>query len=160
MTVPWCHIFFLVMVIVIATVIMGKQYDYKVKNKNTQLLIDLFIYFVSGVSLGFVLFNGNLSWWALLLTLLIGIFVSLSLAAVLNRETRLYDDGAQYTPDELVGKYGVIVSSYGPAQYLGKLQDENKTDIVVTIYEECKSGDMFQIIEISGDGIIAKIIHS
>lgn len=158
MTVPWYYIFFLIMVIVVSSIIMGKQYDYKPKNKNADLLLNLFIYLLSGISLSFVIFNGQLVWWTILLSLLIGVVVSFSLAAVLNRQTRLYDDKAQYTTDELVGKQGVIFSLYGPAQYLGKLKDENKTDIVVTIYESCKPGDVFEIKEINGEGIIAKII--
>lgn len=158
MTVSWYYIFFLVMIIVVSTIVMGKQYDYKPKNKNVELLVNLFVYFLSGVSLSFVLFNGLLTWWTALLSLLIGVVISFSLAAVLNRETRLYDDSAQYTTDELIGKHGIISSLYGPAQYLGKLEDDNKTDIVVTIYEECKPGDMFEIEKINGEGIIAKII--
>lgn len=158
MTVSWCYIFFLVMIIVVSTIVMSKQYDYKPKNKNVELLVNLFVYFLSGVSLSFVLFNGLVTWWTILLSLVIGIIVSFSLAAVLNRETRLYDDSAQYTTEELIGKRGVVSSLYGPAQYLGKLEDDNKTDIVVTIYEECKPGDMFEVKEINGEGIIAKII--
>lgn len=158
MTVSWYYIFFLVMIIVVSTIVMSKQYDYKPKNKNVELLVNLFVYFLSGISLSFVLFNGLLTWWTILLSLVIGIIVSFSLAAVLNRETRLYDDSAQYTTDELIGKHGIISSLYGPAQYLGKLEDDNKTDIVVTIYEECKPGDMFEVKEINGEGIIAKII--
>ena len=158
MTVSWYYIFFLVMIIVVSAIVMGKQYDYKPKNKNVELLVNLFVYFLSGISLSFVLFNGLLTWWTILLSLVIGVIVSFSLAVVLNRETRLYDDGAQYTTEELIGKHGIISSLYGPAQYLGKLEDDNKTDIVVTIYEECKPGDMFEIKEINGEGIIAKII--
>lgn len=158
MTVSWYYIFFLVMIIVVSAIVMGKQYDYKPKNKNVELLVNLFVYFLSGISLSFVLFNGLLTWWTILLSLVIGVIVSFSLAAVLNRETRLYDDSAQYTTEELIGKHGIISSLYGPAQYLGKLEDDNKTDIVVIIYEECKPGDMFEIKEINGEGIIAKII--
>ena len=158
MTVSWYYIFFLVMIIVVSTIVMSKQYDYKPKNKNIELLSNLFIYFLSGVSLSFVLFNGLLTWWTILLSLVIGVIVSFSLAAVLNRETRLYDDSAKYTTEELIGKHGIISSLYGPAQYLGKLEDDNKTDIVVTIYEECKPGDMFEIEKINGEGIIAKIV--
>ena len=158
MEVPWYYIFFLVMIIVVSAIVMGKQYDYKPKNKNVELLVNLFVYFLSGVSLSFVLFNGLVTWWTILLSLVIGVIVSFSLAAVLNRETRLYDDSAQYTTDELIGKRGVVSSLYGPGQYLGKLQDENSTDIVVTIYESCKPGDMFEIKEINGEGIISKII--
>ena len=159
MVVSWYYIFFLVMIIVVSTIVMGKQYDYKPKNKNIELLVNLFIYFLSGVSFSFVLFNGLVIWWTILLSLVIGVIVSFSLAAVLNRETRLYDDSAQYTTEELIGKHGIISSLYGPAQYLGKLEDDNKTDIVVTIYESCKPGDMFEIKEINGEGIIAKIIE-
>lgn len=158
MIVSWYYIFFLVMIIVVSTIVMSKQYDYKPKNKNIELLANLFLYFLSGVSLSFVLFNGLLTWWTVLLSLLIGGAISFSLAAVLNRETRLYDDGPQYTTEELIGKHGIIFSLYGPAQYIGKLEDDNKTDIVVTIYEECKPGDMFEIEKINGEGIIAKII--
>lgn len=158
MTVPWYYTFFLIMAIVVSAIIMGKQYDYKPKNKNADLLLNLFIYFLSGISLSFVIFNGQLVWWTILLSLLIGVVVSFSLAAVLNRKTRLYDDSAQYTTEELIGKHGIISSLYGPAQYLGKLEDDNKTDIVVTIYEECKPGDMFEIKEINGEGIIAKVL--
>jgi membrane protein implicated in regulation of membrane protease activity len=158
MTVSWYYIFFLVMIIVVSAIVMGKQYDYKPKNKNVELLVNLFVYFLSGISLSFVLFNGLLTWWTIFLSLVIGVIVSFSLAAVLNRETRLYDDSAQYTTEELIGKHGIISSLYGPAQYLGKLKDDNKTDIVVIIYEECKPGDMFEIKEINGEGIIAKII--
>lgn len=158
MTVPWYYIFFLIMVIFVSSIIMGKQYNYKPKNKNIDLLFNLFIYFLSGVSFSFVIFNGQLTWWTIILSLSIGVVVSFFLAAVLNRQTRLYDDKAQYTTDELVGKHGIISSLYGPAQYLGKLNDENKTDIVVTIYENCKPGDVFEIKEINGEGIIAKII--
>ena len=158
MTVSWYYIFFLVMIIVVSAIVMGKQYDYKPKNKNVELLVNLFVYFLSGISLSLVLFNGLVTWWTILLSLVIGIIVSFFLAAVLNRETRLYDDSAQYTTEELIGKHGIISSLYGPAQYLGKLEDDNKTDIVVTIYEECKPGDMFEIEKINGEGIIAKII--
>jgi membrane protein implicated in regulation of membrane protease activity len=146
------------MIIVVSAIVMGKQYDYKPKNKNVELLVNLFVYFLSGISLSFVLFNGLVTWWTILLSLVIGIIVSFSLAAVLNRETRLYDDSAQYTTDELIGKRGVVSSLYGPGQYLGKLQDENSTDIVVTIYESCKPGDIFEIKEINGEGIIAKVL--
>ena len=159
MTVSWYYIFFLVMIIVVSAIVMSKQYDYKPKNKNVELLVNLFVYFLSGVSLSFVLFNGLLTWWTILLSLVIGVIVSFSLAAVLNRETRLYDDKGPYnTTDDLIGKRGVVSSLYGPAQYLGKLEDDNKTDIIVTIYESCKPGDMFEIKEINGEGIIAKII--
>ena len=159
MTVSWYYIFFLVMIMVVSAIVMGKKYDYKPKNKNIELLINLFVYFLSGVSFSFVLFNGLVTWWTILLSLVIGIIVSFSLAAVLNRETRLYDDSAPYTTDELVGKRGEITSLYGPGQYLGKLDDENKTDIVVTIYESGKPGDIFEIQETNGEGIIAKIIE-
>lgn len=158
MTVSWYYIFFLVMIIVVSAIVMSKQYDYKPNNKNVELLVNLFVYFLSGVSFSFVIFNGNLAWWTILLSLLIGVVISFLLAAVLNRETRLYDDSAQYTTDELIGKRGVVSSLYGPGQYLGKLNDENRTDIVVTIYESGKPGDIFEIQEISGEGIIAKII--
>ena len=158
MTVSWYYIFFLVMIIVVSAIVMSKQYDYKPKNKSVELLVNLFVYFLSGISLSFVLFNGLVTWWTILLSLVIGIIVSFSLAAVLNRETRLYDDSAQYTTEELIGKHGIISSLYGPAQYIGKLEDNNKTDIVVTIYEECKPGDMFEVEKINGEGIIAKII--
>ena len=158
MEVPWYYIFFLVMVIVISAAIMEKQYDYKPKNKNLYLLSNLFVYFLSGISLTFLSFNGVITWWTILISLLIGVVVSFSLAAVLNRETRLYDDGAQYTTEDLVGKIGEITSLYGPGQYLGKLDDENKTDIVVTIYESSKPGDKFEIKEINGENIIAKLL--
>lgn len=158
MTVSWYYIFFLVMIIVVSAIVMSKQYDYKPKNKNVELLVNLFVYFLSGISLSFVLFNGLVTWWTILLSLVIGVIVSFSLAAVLNRETRLYDDSAQYTTEELIGKHGIISSLYGPAQYLGKLEDDNKTDIVVTIYESCKPGDIFEIKEINGEGIIAKVL--
>lgn len=158
MTVSWYYIFFLVMIIVVSAIVMSKQYDYKPKNKNVELLVNLFVYFLSGISLSFVLFNGLVTWWTILLSLVIGIIVSFSLAAVLNRETRLYDDSAQYTTDDLIGKRGAVSSLYGPGQYLGKLQDENSTDIVVTIYESCKPGDIFEIKEINGEGIIAKVL--
>jgi membrane protein implicated in regulation of membrane protease activity len=146
------------MIIVVSAIVMSKQYDYKPKNKNVELLVNLFVYFLSGVSLSFILFNGLVTWWTILLSLVIGVIVSFSLAAVLNRETRLYDDSAQNTTEELIGKHGIVSSLYGPAQYLGKLEDDNKTDIVVTIYESCKPGDMFEIKEINGEGIIAKVL--
>lgn len=157
MTVSWYYIFFLVMAIILCTIIMSKQYDYEPKNKNIQLLADISIYFIFGLSVSFLFFNGDIKWWTVLLSLPISVILTLCLAVVLNRNTNLYDDSPQYTTDDLIGKYGLVSSPYGPAQYLGKLADENKTNIVVTIYEPCKPGDMFIITKINEEGIIAKV---
>ena len=157
MTVSWYYIFFLVMVIILCTIIMSKQYDYKPKNKNIQLLTDISIYFIFGLSVSFLFFNGDIKWWTVLLSLPISAILTLCLAVVLNRSANLYDDSPKYTTDDLIGKYGMVSSQHGHAQYLGKLADENETDIVVTIYEPCKPGDMFVITEINEEGIIAKV---
>lgn len=158
MMVPWYYIFFLVTVIAVAGIVMSKQYERKVKNKNLELLADLFIYFTSGLSLGFVIFNGCLVWWTVLISIVIGLFLSLILAAVLSKSDNSVDE-TTYTPEELIGKYGVIKSKYDKTKYLGYLTNESNDSIIVNIDVECYEGDIFEITDINENGIIAKKIN-
>lgn len=164
MTVPWYYIFFLILVIILSGVIMSKQYDYKPKNKNVELLVDLFLYFVFGISTSFLLFNGEVKWWSLLLSLVIGVIISFILAVVLNRETRLYDDTTEYKQEDLIGKVGIIKEVYSGSfshgfDCLGELQDQFSSNIrLLVMTDMINEGDIFEITDIKDDKILAKII--
>ena len=163
MIVPWYNIFFLIMIIVISTIVLGKQYDFKPKNKNLVLLCDLFLYFVLGLSFGFLLFSGTITWWSCLCTFLIGALSSFLFAVFLNRETPLYSDGIEYTQETLLGKVGIIKEVYSGSfshgfDCLGELQDQFSSNIrLLVMADTINEGDIFEITDIKDDKILAKI---
>ena len=152
----WSNIFFLIMLIVVCMVIMSKQYDIKPKSKNFVLLFDLFIYFEFGLSCGFLVFHDVFTWWSILFIIICGITISFILLAILNREKRLYDN-SYYTPEELIGKKGVIVGKYGNDQWIGELFDDEHTGIVINVTESHKESveiyDTFKIIKVENGSI-------
>ena len=86
MTVPWFYILALVMTLVLSCIVIIKQYEIKsVLYRNILFLSSLLVYFVFGVSWSFVLFNGRMAWWSILLSILFGIIVSLVIAAILDK---------------------------------------------------------------------------
>ena len=159
--VPWYNIVFLVLIIIMSAIIMNKQYDYKVKNKNFELLFDLFIYFIFGLSFGMLLFQGVFVWWAISFYFLFGILSDIIFLITLNRKGVLYNN-VKYTADELIGQTGYLITKQGDNRWYGKLLDENKTDIILTIENkniDIRAENIFEITEIRGNEIIGKIIN-
>lgn len=154
MTVPWFYILALVMTLVLSCIVIIKQYEIKsVLYRNILFLSSLLVYFVFGVSWSFVLFNGRMAWWSILLSILFGIIVSLVIAAILDKSN--VNTEISYKPEELVGIQGIITNKLDGFHYLGKLLDSEGTDIIVTIEENKEKGDKFTIQSSFGNEIIA-----
>ena len=146
-----------------ASILLFFTFAYNFPNKVINMLVNILLCSFVSISWVYVMFSSyNLQYNALNIGIFIVIVILLTLLLLIMtyKEPEIKESGVKYksyTAETLIGMTGRIHSEYGENTYLGKLDDEVNSDIIVKINKKGCTGDKFVITDISNGFINADL---
>ena len=152
-----------IVALVATTLLLLFTYMFSISNKIVNVLVNMFLCLFTSASWMYIAFSGYNIEFNILETIVftvIVILVAILLMIMTYKEPEIKESEVKYksyTAETLIGMTGRIHSEYGENTYLGKLNDEVNSDILVKINKKACAGDKFVITDISNGFINADL---